>query len=96
MTAPATTSSLFNAQPVRLDVVIVGGGIGGLPLAQGLKKSGVRVAVYERDRTACKAIRFTSIRSAAGRCMISRRDCSSLSQAPAANPRKAFVSSPSG
>src|SRR5262249_5264981 len=27
------------------------GGIGGLTLAQGLKKSGVSVAVYERDRT---------------------------------------------
>jgi 2-polyprenyl-6-methoxyphenol hydroxylase-like FAD-dependent oxidoreductase len=31
--------------------VIVGGGIGGLCLAQGLKKAGVDVAVYERDRT---------------------------------------------
>jgi salicylate hydroxylase len=29
----------------------VGGGIGGLTLAQGLKKSGVSAAVYERDRT---------------------------------------------
>jgi 2-polyprenyl-6-methoxyphenol hydroxylase-like FAD-dependent oxidoreductase len=32
-------------------VVIVGGGLGGLCLAQGLKKAGVSVAVYERDRT---------------------------------------------
>jgi len=32
-------------------VVIIGGGIGGLCLAQGLKKAGVDVAVYERDRT---------------------------------------------
>jgi 2-polyprenyl-6-methoxyphenol hydroxylase-like FAD-dependent oxidoreductase len=32
-------------------VVIAGGGIGGLCLAQGLKKAGVSVAVYERDRT---------------------------------------------
>ncbi|MBO0758984.1 MAG: FAD-dependent monooxygenase, partial [Bradyrhizobiaceae bacterium] len=32
-------------------VVIVGGGIGGLTLAQGLKKAGISVAVYERDRT---------------------------------------------
>ncbi|MED4780243.1 FAD-dependent oxidoreductase [Brevibacillus choshinensis] len=33
-------------------VIIIGGGIGGLCLAQGLKKAGVSVAVYERDRTA--------------------------------------------
>ena len=52
MTARAAISSLFNAQPVRLDVVIIGGGLGGLTLAQGLKKSGVSIAVYERDRTA--------------------------------------------
>jgi salicylate hydroxylase len=31
-------------------VAIVGGGIGGLCLAQGLKKAGIQVAVYERDR----------------------------------------------
>lgn len=32
-----------------LRVIIVGGGAGGLCLAQGLKKAGVEVAVYERD-----------------------------------------------
>lgn len=31
-------------------VVIVGGGIGGLCLAQGLHKAGIAVEVYERDR----------------------------------------------
>src|SRR5690349_15460133 len=32
-------------------VMIIGGGIGGLCLAQGLKRAGVSVAVYERDQT---------------------------------------------
>ena len=34
-----------------LQVMVIGGGIGGLCLAQGLKKAGVKVAVYERDET---------------------------------------------
>jgi 2-polyprenyl-6-methoxyphenol hydroxylase-like FAD-dependent oxidoreductase len=38
--------------PVSLHVVIVGAGIGGLCLAQGLHKAGVSVAVYERDASA--------------------------------------------
>jgi 2-polyprenyl-6-methoxyphenol hydroxylase-like FAD-dependent oxidoreductase len=37
------------SEPLR--VLVVGGGIGGLCLAQGLKKAGVSVAVYERDRS---------------------------------------------
>lgn len=32
-----------------VDVVIIGGGIGGLCLVQGLKKAGIRAHVYERD-----------------------------------------------
>jgi len=35
----------------ELSVMVIGGGIGGLCLAQGLKKAGVKVAVYERDET---------------------------------------------
>jgi len=35
-----------------LHVLIIGGGIGGLCLAQGLKKSGIKVVVYERDQSA--------------------------------------------
>jgi 2-polyprenyl-6-methoxyphenol hydroxylase-like FAD-dependent oxidoreductase len=40
----------MNDEPVR--VAIVGGGIGGLCLAQGLRQDGVDVHVYERDATA--------------------------------------------
>jgi 2-polyprenyl-6-methoxyphenol hydroxylase-like FAD-dependent oxidoreductase len=34
----------------NLHVAVIGGGMGGLCLAQGLKKAGVSVAVYERDQ----------------------------------------------
>src|SRR5437016_5867488 len=52
MTAPYPTKA-FKASlaSAPLHVVIIGGGIGGLCLAQGLKKAGMSVAVYERDRT---------------------------------------------
>jgi hypothetical protein len=55
MTAHLRPRSITAATPLPpqkpLHVVIIGGGIGGLTLAQGLKKSGVSVAVYERDGT---------------------------------------------
>lgn len=35
----------------HVHVIIIGAGIGGLCLAQGLKQAGISVAVYERDRT---------------------------------------------
>jgi len=35
----------------ELHIMIVGGGIGGLCLAQGRKRNGVSVAVYERDQS---------------------------------------------
>src|SRR5690349_16445427 len=36
---------------IPLRVLIIGGGTGGLCLAHGLKRAGIEVAVYERDRT---------------------------------------------
>lgn len=37
--------------PEPFHILIIGGGIGGLTLAQGLKHAGVSAAIYERDRT---------------------------------------------
>src|SRR5215467_9186753 len=39
------------ASAMKLRVIVIGGGIGGLALAQGLRQRGVEVAAYERDRT---------------------------------------------
>jgi 2-polyprenyl-6-methoxyphenol hydroxylase-like FAD-dependent oxidoreductase len=38
-----------------LHVLVIGGGIGGLCLAHGLRKAGISVAVYERDHTPAAA-----------------------------------------
>jgi salicylate hydroxylase len=51
MTAPLGAASITDAKPAPLHVIIIGGGIGGLTLAQGLKKCCISFAVYERDRT---------------------------------------------
>jgi 2-polyprenyl-6-methoxyphenol hydroxylase-like FAD-dependent oxidoreductase len=50
MTARPNPASIAEAKLHPLHVVIVGGGIGGLALAQGLKQTGISCAVYERDR----------------------------------------------
>jgi 2-polyprenyl-6-methoxyphenol hydroxylase-like FAD-dependent oxidoreductase len=43
---------MSNAMSNRdLSVIIIGAGTGGLCLAHGLKRAGIKVAVYERDRT---------------------------------------------
>jgi salicylate hydroxylase len=49
MTAPYRAQA-FSGSMSPLQVMIIGGGIGGLCLAQGLQQAGVSVAVYERDR----------------------------------------------
>ena len=35
----------------QLEVIVIGAGTGGLCLAHGLKRAGITVNVYERDRT---------------------------------------------
>jgi 2-polyprenyl-6-methoxyphenol hydroxylase-like FAD-dependent oxidoreductase len=42
---------LASLASAALHVIVIGGGVGGLCLAQGLKRAGISVAVYERDRT---------------------------------------------
>jgi len=55
MTAHLSPTSIAPATPAPsqspFHVVIIGGGIGGLTLAQGLNKSGASVAVCEHDGT---------------------------------------------
>src|SRR6266404_2802233 len=50
MTAPRNVKS-FTAAPSPRHVLIIGGGLGGLCLAQGLRLAGVSCAVYERERS---------------------------------------------
>jgi 2-polyprenyl-6-methoxyphenol hydroxylase-like FAD-dependent oxidoreductase len=51
MTAPYRPDAFAGSAAPPFHVVIIGGGVGGLCLAQGLKKAGISVAVYERDRS---------------------------------------------
>jgi 2-polyprenyl-6-methoxyphenol hydroxylase-like FAD-dependent oxidoreductase len=52
MKQPMPTMTAMSTKGARgsLHVIVIGGGIGGLCLAQGLRKAGVSVAVYERDQ----------------------------------------------
>jgi choline dehydrogenase-like flavoprotein len=50
--AETTTTGSLNPCPLPpFHVIIIGAGTGGLGLAQGLKRAGISVGVYERDRT---------------------------------------------
>jgi 2-polyprenyl-6-methoxyphenol hydroxylase-like FAD-dependent oxidoreductase len=48
---PTLHNDRLHTGKTPLQVLIIGGGIGGLCLAQGLKKSGIKVSVYERDHS---------------------------------------------
>ena len=71
----------------RFHVGIVGGGIGGLALAQGLAKAGLSVAVYERDRSSTDRLQGSiSVRRAAARSTtVCRPHSSKPSPPPAAS-----------
>ncbi|MFC4949423.1 FAD-dependent oxidoreductase [Pseudonocardia sp. GCM10023141] len=83
----------------NLHVIIAGGGIGGLALAQGLRRAGVGVAVYERDRHRTDRVQgsaSTSARTAAGPCTsCCHPGCSTRSSPPAAGAATSTGSSPS-
>ena len=79
----------------KLDVLVIGGGIGGLSLAQGLKKAGVSVAVYERDGRRprdCRDFEYTSAPEGVRRYMNAcRPSCGWFSTVPAERFRAGFT-----
>ena len=54
--------SLPNMPGAKLHVLIIGGGLGGLCLAQGLKKAGISVAVYDQCNRSVVNISTVSVR----------------------------------
>jgi 2-polyprenyl-6-methoxyphenol hydroxylase-like FAD-dependent oxidoreductase len=75
MTARPSTASIAAAKPAPLHVVIIGGGIGGLTLAQGLKKSGVKLPSTSATVPRPSAYRATGCTSVPPAACLALRDC---------------------
>src|SRR5262249_31682431 len=56
----------FDATTSPLRVLVIGGGIGGLALAQGLRRAGVSAAVSERDRSLASRLQGSRVHISPG------------------------------